>query len=96
MNAKVKITSMVDGFRRGGVEHSANGRIFNMSDFTKEQLEQIKAEKKLSVVFLPDEPDKTENAPKNKGKTPEKQAVTKDKKNASNEAATPAPAADGK
>ena len=94
MNAKVKITSMVDGFRRGGVEHSADGRIFNVSDFTKEQLEQIKAEKKLSVVFLPSEPDKAETAPKNKGKSSEKQAVKPENENASN--GSDAPAADGK
>lgn len=95
MSDKVKITAVVDGFRRGGVVHSAKGRVFDVSEFTKEQLAQIKAEagKMLCVHFFK-EPDKAESAPKNKGKSPEKQAVKPENENASN--GSDAPAADGK
>ena len=80
MTKYVKITSAIDGFRRGGIAHSTEPVIHEVSDFTREQLAQIEAEQTLVCVFFEKE-DKTQSQPaqngKSKGKAP-KAAESKD------------------
>lgn len=52
MTKYVEIISAVDGFRRGGVAHPNVKTVHRVDAFSKEQLEQIKNEPRLSVRFF--------------------------------------------
>lgn len=44
------ITAKVDGFRRGGICHSATETLHSVSEFTPEQLAQIMAENEKELI----------------------------------------------
>lgn len=46
------VTSSTDGFRRGGVAHSTDGRTFLPGEYTAEQMEAFLAEPKLTVEVM--------------------------------------------
>lgn len=50
----IRIISKVDGFRRGGIEHSALPTEYPEGTFTREQLAVLRAEPMLLVDLLPD------------------------------------------
>ncbi len=52
MKQYIEITSCVEGFRRGGIAHSRKPKVYEVSQFTKEQLQQIEKEKKLVCRFF--------------------------------------------
>lgn len=45
----IRITSNVDGFRRGGIAHAKGATDHALDKFTKEQLAQLRAEPNLVV-----------------------------------------------
>ena len=63
MTKYVEIISAVDGFRRGGVAHPNVKTVHRDDAFSKEQLEQIKNEPRLSVRFFEVEEKKPETEP---------------------------------
>ncbi|OED38944.1 hypothetical protein AB834_00480 [PVC group bacterium (ex Bugula neritina AB1)] len=45
----LKIISKLDGFRRAGIAHSLEEKVYEKKRFTKEQIEKLKAEPMLIV-----------------------------------------------
>lgn len=83
MTKYVEIISAVDGFRRGGVAHPNVKTVHRVDAFSKEQLEQIKNEPRLSVRFFEVEDKKTETVPTEKKQGEDgKDASKTDKTNA--------------
>jgi hypothetical protein len=48
----IRITAAVQGFRRAGIAHPAEPTTYPVSDFSKEQLEQLQSEPRLVVEFV--------------------------------------------
>lgn len=48
----IRITAAVEGFRRAGIAHPAEPTTRPVSDFSKEQLEQLQNEQRLVVEFV--------------------------------------------
>lgn len=51
----IRITSTLDGFRRGGIAHPKGTSEYPNATFTKEQLKQITAEPLLSIEIVKDQ-----------------------------------------
>lgn len=63
----IRIIARRDGFRRCGIEHSAEPKEYPNDRFTKKQLEQLKKEPMLIVQELPD-PEQETSTPAGTGK----------------------------
>jgi hypothetical protein len=79
MNKIIRITSKRDGFRRGGIAHPFKATDYDVSVFSKKQLEALKSEPMLVVeeaeVFLEEtssEPSDASTAEWQKAETSEK------------------------
>lgn len=60
----IRITAKQDGFRRGGMAHSATPTEYPDSKFTKKELENLQAEPMLVVEVIEDVKEKKEKEPK--------------------------------
>ncbi|MCK5295968.1 MAG: hypothetical protein KAJ75_03675 [Alphaproteobacteria bacterium] len=73
---KIRITSKRDGFRRGGISHSAEPTDYPFDKFNKKQLADLKAETMLIVEEI--EVKEPNNKPKNKPKAKPAETVGKE------------------
>lgn len=82
MTKYVEIISAVNGFRRGGIAHPDVKTVHRVDAFSKEQLEQIKNEPRLSVRFFEVEEKKPAPEPAEKNRDENgKEAPKSDKSN---------------
>ena len=48
----IRLSSVIDGYRRGGIAHSVEPKTYLIEDLSAAQLEQLKADPRISVEFV--------------------------------------------